>query len=156
MPTNKNKSSKVLTGTFRPCREKAGSGEPLVETKTIPSPPDVVTGNDIALEEWNRVSPLLWEAGLLSKLDVTALAMYCLSFALHVRAETELKDQPLIITSASGNDIKNPLLSISSMALANMLKVGRQFGMTPASRSKVTVKKIKKGKDPWAEFGTKK
>ena len=152
MSSKKDKSKKILTGTFRACREKAGAGKPITKTETIPDPPEVVTGDGLALAEWERVAPLLYQAGLLSDLDVTGLAMYCKSYARHVGAEIALKEEPLIVTSATGGLVKNPLISISSMAISDMLKLGRQFGMTPASRSNVTINKTRKEKDPWDDF----
>lgn len=143
-PTN----LKVLKGSLRASRERSG-GSPLCQDDKIPKPPKFL--DKIALAEWNRVSPSLFEAGLLSRLDVAALAGYCQAYSRHVRAEMAMEGKPLLVTGASGTLVKNPLLSISSMAADSMLKAARQFGLTPASRSKV-VPKPKVKKDTWNDF----
>ena len=44
-----------------------------------PAPPAFL--DDYALAEWKRVAPELWRMGLLTHVDVAALAVYCTSYA---------------------------------------------------------------------------
>jgi len=147
MSRKKSKSAKIIQGTFR--KDRDTKNIPLCKTDKIPDPPKVL--DKIALQEWDRVAPLLFKSGLLSDLDVTALAGYCMSWSRFKKAESALEGQPLTITGATGAQIKNPLISISRMAADQMLQMARHFGLTPASRSKV-MPKGKKKKDTWEDF----
>lgn len=147
MPTKKSKNLKIIKGTFRKCREKSGS--PLCQTSSIPDPPNFL--DEIALTEWKRIAPSLYESGLLSRFDVTAFSGYCQAYSRHIQAEIALKGQDLILKGASGAMVKNPLISVSRMASDQMLQLAKQFGLTPASRSKVVPKKAKK-EDAWDKF----
>lgn len=147
MPAKKDKKSKIIKGSFRPCREKKTSQ--ICETKKIPNPPDCL--DELALKEWHRISPQLYEAGLLSDLDRAGFAAYCQSYSRYIQAEIALEGQPLVVAGVTGAMVKNPLISISLMAADNMLKFGKMYGLTPASRTRVTPKGKKK-KDPWTDF----
>ena len=147
--SNKRKSTelKVLKGTFRKHRE--GAGGPLCECNEIPLPPDFLS--EEALKEWNRIAPKLYEAGLLTSMDRTAFAIYCQAYGRYRQALSEMQGQELVISTKAGNQVRNPLLRIADQAAELLLKVAKQFGMTPASRSKVSAKQ-KKTKDQWENF----
>lgn len=142
-PTN----LKVLKGSLRKHREKKGGA--LCQTDKIPDPPKFLDAE--ALKEWKRVAPLLFEAGLLSSLDKACLAGYCQSWSRFLSAEKQLENQDMLITSPTGNVCPNPLIRISRQAQEQCLRLAKQMGITPASRSKVVPKKAKK-KDAWADF----
>ena len=146
--SNKRKSTelKVLKGTFRKHRE--GAGGPLCECNEIPLPPDFLS--EEALKEWNRIAPKLYEAGLLTSMDRTAFAVYCLAYGRYRQALSKMQENFVIVTKA-GNEVRNPLLRVADAAAEQVLKIAKQFGMTPASRSKVLAKKMK-AKDQWEEF----
>jgi P27 family predicted phage terminase small subunit len=123
---------------------------PLCKTDKCPNPPKFL--DKIALQEWGRISSALFEAGLLSEIDVSAFAGYCQAWSRHVKAEQILETQELLIPgSRPGILIKNPLIAISNMALEQALKSAKEFGMSPASRSKVARMKAKT-KDAWDNF----
>ncbi len=54
--------------------KRAIKNEPEPEV-CIPDPPDHL--DDVAVGEWNRIAPQLEQLGLLSDIDMVALAMYC-------------------------------------------------------------------------------
>lgn len=143
----KNKELKVIQGTFRKHREKSGAA--LCIDDKIPSPPSFLDTE--ALKEWHRVAPLLFEAGLLSSLDKTALSGYCVAWSRFLAAEKQLEGQEMLISSPTGNLSPNPLIRISRQAQEQFLSAAKLFGITPASRSKVVPKKLK-AKDAWKDF----
>ncbi len=142
---------KIVKGTFRKCRENPAEPDYEIE---LPLPPAHL--NKLGRIEWTRMAEFFFNQGLLTRVDRAALASYCHLYGRWAQAETDLNESTLLIKTTSGNIIQNPLLGIANTALKEMNKCLKEFGMTPASRSKVSVKKSKKKEDPWAEFGTKK
>lgn len=103
-----------------------------------------------AATEWKRITKELKDAGLLTQLDVTALAAYCQAWARWVEAETQLKKHGPVVKSPSGYPIQNPYLAIANGAMKQMLAFMVEFGMTPSSRSRV--RKESDGGGPADEF----
>jgi P27 family predicted phage terminase small subunit len=139
---------KVIKGTFRACR--ANPNEPVYPDE-IPLPTDFL--NDYGKKEWVRISKDLFKQGLLASVDMAALTGYCQAFGRWAQAEKDLLGESLTINTIQGNKIQNPLIGIANTSMEHMRKFLIEFGMTPASRSKVSAKKTKKKKDAWAEFG---
>jgi P27 family predicted phage terminase small subunit len=108
-----------------------------------PEPPAFVTG--YAAEEWRRVAPELHRLGLLTKVDTTMLAAYCMAYARWHTAEEVLarmadRDEhtrALLITATDGTAKRNPLAKVAADATKDMLAFASQFGMTPASRTRI-------------------
>jgi P27 family predicted phage terminase small subunit len=86
--------------------------------------------------EWRRVAPALWQAGALSVLDVAALSAYCVWRVRWERLERALEGAPTIVESHS-HRITNPLFRAARDAARMMALFAREFGLSPASRSKV-------------------
>jgi len=141
---------KILQGTTRADRQNPD--EPMPDP-SIPEPPKHL--NDEALAEWNRISKELFKLGLLSEIDRSALAAYCVVWSRWVEAETRLKQEPLIIVSKNEQPYQNPALGIANKALEKMRSFLIEFGMTPSSRSKVIASKReeKKQDNPFEKFG---
>lgn len=85
------------------------------------------------------MSRLLFNLGLLTQIDGAALASYCASYGRWRQAEEDLADSGLLLKNTSGNLIQNPLVGIANQAQRDMVKILVEFGMTPSSRSRVTV-----------------
>ena len=130
---------KILTGNRggRPLNDK----EPEPENK-IPVKPRILQG--IAKTEWHRITKLLHGLGLLTEIDRTALAAYCQAYERWVKAERKIRKDGMVVTSDNGFPCISPYISISNKALENMKKFLTEFGMTPASRTRVKVEKPKK------------
>ena len=125
--------------------------EPEVAAE-CPAPPEYLLA-DAALE-WKRIAPELWRLGLLTLLDVTALAGYCTSVARWREAEAWLKENgtTVVLRDKDGRVKyvqKAPQVAIAKEALERVKSFGAQFGMTPSSRSGLSklpdVGKEKKG-----------
>lgn len=127
---------KKLQGTAQKCRLNKNEPEPEIK---IPDPPDFL--DSAALEEWNRVTPILKRLGLISELDSMELAAYCQCFSRWRTAEQKLLELGLTETTSNGNNIQSPYVGIANTAMKQMHQFLCQFGMTPASRSGVTAAK---------------
>jgi P27 family predicted phage terminase small subunit len=106
----------------------------------------------IAKAEWKRVSYELLSVGLLTVVDRSALGAYCAAFARWVKAEKELQNKPAVVKAPSGYPMPNPYIGIANSALDLMRKFLTEFGMTPASRSRIHVEPAGGGADPFAAF----
>jgi P27 family predicted phage terminase small subunit len=127
----------VLRGN--PSKKKLNKREPKpigFRKGELPPPPKQVTG--IARDEWVRIAAELHRLGILTPVDVHPFAVYCLAYARWVKAEEEVGDE-FTITTEKGNVVQNPTLSVARRAAMDMLKAATEFGLTPASRSRIVV-----------------
>jgi P27 family predicted phage terminase small subunit len=129
--------------------------EPTVPPQ-VPEAPDFL--NLYARMEWNRVAEELFRLGLLTVVDLQPLAAYCSAYDRWRTAEETLAaiaaDDPvlhgLVVKTAEGNMRRNPLVQIASDAAAAMVRYAAEFGLTPASRSRISVAG---SKEPESKFG---
>jgi P27 family predicted phage terminase small subunit len=107
----------------------------------------------VAKAEWRRIAPELIALGLLTKVDRAALAAYCSAWAQWVEAETSVQKFGAVFRLKNDPDkpVKNPNVTIANAALDQMRKFLTEFGMTPASRSRIQVAPTDAA-DPFAEF----
>jgi len=138
---------KIIRGTNRPGRSNKAEPKPEIQA---PSCPDSLSL--AAKAEWRRMAPLLVNMGLLSKLDRSALAGYCELYARWTKAEKEVQHQGEVITTPNGSLQVSPWLSIANRSLSEMRKYMAEFGLSPASRSKVTATPKNDKYNEWANF----
>ncbi len=132
---------KVLRGN--PGRRPLPEHEPQPpEFKTFEPPKHLST---VARKEWRRVVPILVESQLLTEADITALGAYCESFAMWVEAQAKIREHGLLVMTPNKIPIQSPYVSIANKSLANMCKFLSEFGLTPASRTRLTVAPKKTG-----------
>ncbi|MEU0875996.1 phage terminase small subunit P27 family [Nocardia brasiliensis] len=133
-------SLKLLTGRA-PGRDSGGRVVNTLgfETGTAPEPPDWLHGD--ALEEWNRVVPMLARLKIIKAEDRTTLAAYCQAVAVFTRASQELNEQGLtIMTTVKAADgttqrkpMANPLWRVVKESGAELLRYAKEFGLTPVA-----------------------
>jgi P27 family predicted phage terminase small subunit len=112
-------------------------------TAEPPEPPSFLVGH--AADEWWRVAPVLHQMGLLSQLDVAALAAYCVAYtrwrqaeeALAKMAEKDPVTGGMLIKGALGDARVNPLARVAANAARDMVAFASQFGMTAAARARI-------------------
>lgn len=132
---------KVIQGTYR--ADRAAPREPQPE----PCVPDVPSHLSVeAAAEWARISVELHKVGLLARIDRAALSAYCEAWsdwidaskhcANKIDADGKVSDRKVIKTTA-GNFVENPYFSIKKRAMELMHKFAIEFGMTPASRTRI-------------------
>jgi len=135
-PAPKPTMLKILDGN--PGKRPLPENEPKPPA-AIPTPPRCL--DRAARAEWRRVVKQLFDIGLMSHLDRTALAVYCVEYSRWTRAELEIKKSGEVVTTLSGHPIPNPWLSVARQAQNQMHRHGVEFGMSPASRSRLSVPK---------------
>ncbi len=132
----KRKPSNIHKLHGNPGKRARNTKEPQ-PTVCIPKPPKHISR--LAKREWRRVTPHLEQLGILSEIDSTALAAYCQSYSRWVSAEKKLALYGEIVKSPNGYPIQSPYLAVSNTALKFMRDFATEFGMTPSSRSRVSI-----------------
>lgn len=127
---------KKTRGTYRADRD--GGADDAFSDKR-PTCPSFL--GQAAKKEWRRLVNELHDAGLLRLVDRSMLAAYCDSYGRWVEATVELQQTSLVAETAKGYRYPEPLLKIAENAKSEMLRIGREFGLTPSARARVIVNK---------------
>ena len=131
-------------------------GRPLNKNEPKPSglPECPSTLDEEAKVEWERISKQLVAMGLLTSVDRAALAAYCTAWSHFIEAEANVQKFGMVIKSprGAGFPIQNPYLGISNIAMTQMRQFLIEFGMSPASRSRLNVTGSEFMEDPFETF----
>ena len=128
----KPRKVKERQGTLRASRDV----EPEAQIAPgIPECPETLSAG--AKQEWRRVCSDLRDAGLLSKVDRCALAIYADNWSRWMEALEVLKVSPLVVETLNGSLIQNPHLGILNRAQDKCGKFLAKFGMSPADRASI-------------------
>jgi P27 family predicted phage terminase small subunit len=92
-----------------------------------------------AKKEWRRMSKALEAIGILTKVDGAAFAGYCQAYARWKEAEEFLSKHGTIFKTPSGYIQQVPQVSIAQAYLKIMKDFCSEFGLTPASRTRLHV-----------------
>lgn len=137
-PPAKPTATKILEGTFR--KDRAAKNEPKPAAAT-PSCPAWL--NTEARREWRRIVPLLEQLNLLTKVDRSALAGYCQAYSRWRQAERILDAEGLTMDFLSNNGASysqaRPEVAIAQQSAKLMKTFLAEFGLTPASRTRISV-----------------
>lgn len=144
------KPTKLKELSGNPGKRSLNKSEPKPPVKA-PTCPRHIQGE--ARREWNRITKQLMTLGLLTEVDRAALAAYCQCWARWVQAEEAMRDPEhrMVTLTDSGYPVVTPWIGVANNAMKQMLRYLTEFGMTPASRSRVTVNKETEV-DPYEEF----
>jgi len=137
---------KKFKGTYDPRYGNPNAPKPRVSRPTCPQ---FLTKT--AKAEWKRIAPELEALGLLTQLDRAALAGYCSAFGDYVDASKVLAKEGLVIRDSKGRLIPHPILRVLNKSQEQMKSFLVEFGMTPSSRSRLSVVPPSTG-DPMEEL----
>ena len=93
-----------------------------------------------AKKEWKRITPKLKDLGVISQIDMAALAAYCNAYGRWVDSEKKIKSlgsSGLVSETLSGSLQPSVYLQISNRAVEQMFKFLTEFGMSPSSRTRI-------------------
>jgi len=125
--------------------------KPAVSDDAFLTPPAELVDAPLALAEWQRLAPLLVQARQITNADRAALLALCLEWARYLDATAKVRTAGLVVSTPNGYPIPNPYLSIATKALAGCARLWPELGLTPSSRSRVTVTRPP-ADDPFSEF----
>jgi P27 family predicted phage terminase small subunit len=129
---------KAAKGTLQPCR--TNDDEPnYIALSELPDPPEYLsqTGRDV----YYGTAGDLQEYGILNRINFTIFVMYCTQVAIYYDAIENIHKTGVIIQDAGGGPRINPYVKIANDSLAALMRVACEFGLTPASASKVNAVK---------------
>ena len=130
---------KRVQGTLQPCR--TNDNEPdYVLTKEIPDPPKYLskTGRDV----YYSTAEELLKLGILTRVSMSLFVMYCTQVAIYFHALEQIDKNDYIFVTKGGDEKPNPYIKIANDALAASVRIACEFGITPASSSKVYANKV--------------
>ena len=117
---------KVLKGTDRP--DRVNKNEP----KPKPIAPDPPPGLDrFGKQAWQRLAPMLERLGLLTEADAEMLWTFCDTWSVLRRAVRELQK-----LNPTDDNYRRVAVTVEN-ARKDLRLLGAEFGLTPASRSKI-------------------
>lgn len=147
---------KILTGN--PGKRPLNDREPKPKEGT-PTCPVWIQGE--AKAEWKRIVPELRALGLLTLVDRAALAAYCQAWAELVDCTKVLQEEGRVVTEPVlnkagehiGDQVRaHPIVRMQRDAFARFKAFLAEFGLSPASRSRVKVPPKGEEADPLQEL----
>ena len=91
----------------------------------------------VARAEWRRLAGDLASSGLLTKLDRAAFAIYCQAWEHVVQTQRLVDSHGLVSEAGDGSCGPSPYLGALSVATETLTRIAAEFGMTPASRTRI-------------------
>ena len=125
---------KMLEGDRGKGRRPINKNEPKPNKASLECPDWLLPE---AQEEWNRLAPALDAMGVLTEADVKAFEGYCQAYARWREAEDFITQHGSIFQTKSGYVQQVPQVSIAMQNLKIMQSFCTEFGLTPASRSRI-------------------
>ena len=123
---------KILEGN--PGKRPLNKFEPTYRKKAPPCPAWL---DDEAKREWRRLARTMESMGVLTEADMAAFAAYCDAYSKWKEATEFLDQHGLIFKTPSGYIQQVPQVSIAQTYGKLMTKIATEFGLTPASRSRI-------------------
>lgn len=151
-PKPKPTHLKVLEGN--PGKRPLPQNEPM-PVPVAPKPPAWL--DPIAKKLWKHLAPQLEVLGLLTAVDGAAFEAACQNYAVWVKCEKYLKENGLTVeikkTNGTGEEYtsyvqQRPEVSIGNKALQAFKAFCAEFGLTPASRTRIDIKPPDAEEDP--------
>ena len=135
-------------------RKGRGDREPQ-PAKELPRCPSWLDKSSRAA--WRVLAPALHECGILTKIDRNPLARYCRFWTRWRRAEDWIEENGSAYPLKDADGKTRRIMTFPQVAIANALalqltRLEQEFGMTPASRSRLTLEQAELERDPLKEF----
>ncbi len=98
----------------------------------------------LAKAAWKRLVPILLQMNVLTIADGDALAAYCSAIDQWILASAAIGKYGILVAeldelTGTGNVRTNPAVRVRSDALRHMRSFESEFGLTPASRSRLQI-----------------
>lgn len=130
---------KQARGTFRKDRDaEVEFATPAGQKAEPPPKPDNL--HEVASAEWDRITPLMMEKGLLTTADWIAWQLGFAAYDTWLTLSDEFRSDPTFtFTTDKGYVGPNPIVAMAGKAWQTTLKWCREFGMTPSARSGLNI-----------------
>ena len=131
-PTPKPTVIEIAEG--RPGKRPLNRDEPRPRPVT-PKCPEYL--DERGRKEWRRLTPILHRMNVLTEADGIALGNLCQMYSTMVKAQEKLNQTGILYKSPSGYIMQSPLLSVVNQCVDSITRLTREFGLTPAARSRI-------------------
>jgi P27 family predicted phage terminase small subunit len=145
-PTN----LKVIRGN--PGQRPLNSSEPQAPPADL-TPPEVL--DEVGLEVWNEMAPLLSRMGVFTQADRRLLTRYCLLQEQFAHVVKHVRENGMTQLTQTGYSQLTAEGALFKGLPAELLRIEQQFGMTPAARSTLKVSNAASQENPLAAFISK-
>jgi len=151
-----------------PGRRPLNENEPTPKCEA-PEIPDWIKDDELAVEEWDRITKELEVVGLLNKLDHALIESWVVCYSRWVQAEKKVLENGTLYKSgekittkkkrngdieevkSGGNVTTSPYLWIANKSWTQLMKLSAEMGLTPSSRSRIAITPNKKG-NKWGDI----
>ncbi len=110
----------------------------LLEGPEIPDCPEWLDEEGRAA--WERITPVLYDLGVIRLADETALASMCQAISILKGARAQLDAMPAdkrYLFKTANRIVQNPLIAICTRQAEVIHRIAAEFGMTPSSRARL-------------------
>ena len=128
----------------RPGHRAINRNEPKARN-VAPKCPDHL--DERARKEWRRMVPILQRMKVLTEADGYSLANLCQTYSTLVTAQEKLSEAGILYKAPSGYIMQSPLLAVVNQCIDTITKLSREFGLTPAARSRIIAPALDDGID---------
>lgn len=143
-PPKKPTALKLLQGN--PGKKPLPKNEPIIP-HACPDPPETLSAQ--GRKHWGEIVGILAESGIMTALDVHALAAYCEAYARWLHANEQLCLFGCVAKDEKGIPHHSPYLRVANDSFMQMKALLQEFGLSPASRARIQVSK-KEEENPFA------
>jgi P27 family predicted phage terminase small subunit len=128
------KPSAIARAEGNPGKRRLNDGEPQPRA-TTPRCPDHLDAE--AKKEWKRLVPVLRRMKVLTEADWMTLANLCQIWSTMVKAQKMLTERGILYKTPNGYIQQSPFFSMVNQCVDTITKLSREFGLTPAARSRM-------------------
>jgi P27 family predicted phage terminase small subunit len=125
---------KALKGN--PGRRPLNTAEPVTPQLSI-TPPDWMEGDELAKQFWHEIGNVVRAMNVAQESDRVALELLALCLSEVRRARDELDREGRVSSSMQGGEQPSAQFKIMKQMIAQAVAIMKEFGMTPAARSRV-------------------
>lgn len=134
---------KASRGTLQPCRTNPNEPDYIL-MGSVPEPPEWL--GEVGRKIYFDTAADLLSQRILTRISYPMFLMYCVEVEKYLMAAEQLKKLSMVYKSATSEPKVNPWQRIASDSLANAMRIASEFGITPASSSKVKAEPIQDAK----------
>jgi len=102
-----------------------------------PNMPSHIRADPVAAECWIQQRKHVVAMKVMTKRDNVALEGLCIAYSRALAADKDIRTYGLVVNKLGGGLAANPAAGISRSAWSEVRKFATEFGLTPASRTRV-------------------
>ena len=130
-------------------RGETREGEPVPPVVEVAAPAWL---SEKAAAHWSGIASMLAGLGLMAEVYSPALALMVDALADYIAHSEAAKVEPSVLVSPAGVSYINPVYTLKERAWDRVLKIVREFGMTPSAITSVKSAKSEKPKAGLSAF----